>query len=154
MSLLTAVNERKPGDFYFAKSPPIITQITGTGIAGTVTRTNQTVTKTISYTFKTGIYYVQVEVDLDLTANATAGDLLICSVGEAGILNPTQIVQTANPSSLSSGSTMRIVLSGYITTQAGGTGLDVTVGGYGIGVGSSYQVQIPTDSKIFIQQIA
>jgi len=152
MSLLTGINERKPGDFFFATSP-VITQIEGTDVIGTLTRANPEVTATFTYPFKTGIYYVQAEVDLEATAAATSGDLLYCTIAQSGGLG-TQIIQTTNATGIVEGNAVRVMLTGYINTTQGTNILEIIAGSYNIGGGSSYQVTLPADNYIFIQQIA
>ena len=131
-----------------------ITQITGPGVIGTLTRANPTVQTTISYPFKTGTYYVCLQVEIDITTSAT-GDLLICSTAQTSA-DLTDIIQTENMTSLAGGEAVRVMLSGYINTSASSPQtLSVIVSTYtSIGVSSSYSVQIPTDSVIYIQQVA
>jgi len=152
MSLLTSVTERKPGDFYFSTGAQI-TQIEGTDVIGTITRSNPSVTTTFAYPFKTGVYYVQVEVDLDLTADATSGDLLYAAFAQSGGLG-NQVIQSTNATGIPSGNTIRMMLTGYINTTENGNPLEIVVGSYNIGGGSSYQVTLPADNFIFIQQVA
>ena len=153
MSLLTSINEKVPGDFFFTTPSPV-GQITGPGIIGTITRANPTVSTIIPYTFKAGVYFVSLQVELDVNTS-TVGDVLICSTAQDGVLNPDQIIQTTNTSNIASGEAVRLMLTGYINAQPGPTGLNIVVSTYtAIGVSSSYQIQIPTDSKIFIQQVA
>jgi len=142
-------------NLYATATTSQITQIEGTGIVGTLTRDTPTLSKTITYPFKTGIYYIQLEVDFELTANATANDLILCAFAQADAgLN--QVIQTVNPASLEAGSVIRVMLTGYINTDAviGSNLLSIVIGTYTIGGGSAYQVEIPTDNIIYIEQVA
>jgi len=154
MSLLPSGVVQSPGVPYFALGGAnAITQIEGTDVIGTITSSNLSVTKTLAYTFKTGVYYVQAEVDLELTANATSGDLLYCAMAQSGGLG-TQIVQSTNATGVVSGKVIRVMLTGYINTTQGTNTLEIVVGAYTIGSGSSYQITLPADNYIFIQQVA
>jgi len=130
-----------------------ITQIEETDVIGTITRGNPSVSTTFAYPFKTGVYYVQVEVDLDVTADATSGDLLYAAFAQSGGLG-NQIIQSTNATGITSGNSIRMMLTGYINTTQGTNTLEIIVGSYNIGGGSSYQVTLPTDNYIFIQQVA
>ena len=151
MSLLTSITEASPGDFFFAPKSASITQITGVNAIGTITNSTGTVSNVVSYTFKAGTYYVQAEIDIN-NLTVTAGDFIVVSIAQNGVLNPTQLTETYNPNGLANGTAGRLMVSGYINTVAG-AGLKITASGT-VGVSSGYQVVNPTGSKIFIQQIA
>ena len=155
MSLLTTVTERSPGDFYFGLSGqgagPISSQA-GTGIVGTITNSVSSVNHVYPYTFQAGTYYVQIQVEI-LVNNSTAGDVLVISTAQNGVLNADDIVTTFSASGYSAGQVGRFNLSGYITCVAG-SGLNFVAGTYGVGVSSSYQIQNPTTSFVYIQKVA
>jgi len=130
-----------------------ITQIPETDVIGTLTRANPEVSTTFSYPFKTGVYYIQLEVDLNATVNATSGDLLYCAFAQSGGTG-NQVIQSTNATGIPSGNTIRIMLTGYINTTQGTNTLEVVVGSYNIGGDSSYDVVLPADNFIFIQQVA
>ena len=154
MSLLTSVNEKSPGDYFFALAGAgggAITKIAGTGILGTITNSVSSVNHVYSYAFTPGIYYVQLQVEIQVNAT-TAGDVLVCSMAQNGVLNPDEVVNTFSASGYSAGQAGRLMLSGYITCVSG-SGLNIVVGTYGVGVSSSYQIQNPTDSFVYIQKV-
>jgi len=130
-----------------------ITQIEETDVIGTLTRANPEVSTTFAYPFKTGVYYIQVEVDLNATVNATAGDLIYCAFAQSGG-SGNQVIQSTNATGITSGNSIRIMLTGYINTTQNGLPLTIVVGSYLIGVDSSYDVVLPADNYIFIQQVA
>ena len=130
-----------------------ITQIEETDVIGTITRSNPSVRTTFAYPFKTGVYYIQVEVDLNATVNATAGDLIYCAFAQSGG-SGNQVIQSTNATGITSGNSIRIMLTGYINTTQNGLPLTIVVGSYLIGVDSSYDVVLPADNYIFIQQVA
>lgn len=155
MSLLSSVNERAPDDFYFALkgsgSGPIAT-VAGAGIIGTINSGTTSVNHVYPYTFTPGKYYVQLQVEILVNAS-TAGDVLVISMAQNGVLNADDIVTTFSASGYSSGQVGRFNLSGYITCVSG-SGLNFVAGTYGVGSGSSYQIQNPTTSFVYIQKVA
>ena len=153
MSLLTQVNERTEGNFYFQQNggANAITSLAGVGILGTITNSTSSVNHVYPYTFQNGIYYVQVQIEIDVNAT-TAGDILVCSTAQNGVLNPNELVATFSASGYSAGQAGRLMLEGYVKCIPG-SGLNVVVGTYGVGVSSSYQIQNPTNSFVYIQKV-
>lgn len=155
MSLLTQVNERSDGNFYFQQSggANAITSFTGAGIIGTMTSAGGIFSHVFPYTFQAGTYYVQALVELDVVASAS-GDVLTCYLAQEGLLNTDIVVSTFNGSGYSAGSVGRLMLTGYIKTQPSTSGLSWVVQSNGIGANSIYQIKSPTNSFIFIQKVA
>lgn len=151
MSLLTSTNERSKGDFFFTLSQGSITSLAGAGIIGTITNSVGTASHVFPYSFQSGTYYIQAQVEI--LVNATnANDILTCSIAQNGVLNADEIISSFSASGYNAGKAGQVMLTGYITTIPG-SGLNLVVSG-AVGSGSSYQIMSPTTSKVFIQKIA
>ena len=156
MSLLTSVNEKSPGDYFFALAGSGAGQVnafTNAGTIGTITNSTSSVSHTFPFTFQAGTYYIQASFDIQV-GTYTAGDILICSLYQDGVLNAYPLTATFNPAGLASGQAGGLVISGYIPTAAGGSGLALVVGTYGVGVSSSYNIVNPNYTKVYIQKVA
>jgi hypothetical protein len=151
MSLLTQVNERNDGNFYFATPHPVI-QTAGIGAVGTLTPSTALVFQNTNITFNTGVYYVQAQINIS-NITTTAGDILTLALIQSLSTDAASVIATFNPATITNAETGIVLLSGYINTQSDNGVLQIKASGV-IQSGGSYTITNPTSSKIFVQQVA
>ena len=156
MSLLTSINEKSPGDYFFALAESNkIAKIAGAGNLGTLTNSSGTISHTFTLPggFKTGVYFVQIQIQIAVNT-ATAGDTINFAIYQDGVIGQDQLNETFIPAGLTSGESGLITIAGYISTLVGTNTLRIITGAYTLGSSSSYTIVNPTNSFVYIQQVA